>query len=243
VVEHTFGGGSLKVYLSDPVSQVWYDHDEPELPEIANLRKTRLRPGARVFDIGAHQGVVALMLAREVGVSGKVVALEPNPHNATAARKNRELNGMPQLEVVQAAVSDKNGHIIFNEGINGQLDDGTGAEGRQVVESFTIDSLSASFGIPDVVFMDIEGAEFLALAGATSVLASRADFFIEVHVNCGLEKLGGSVDKVLSYFPEKHYYLHARAEKDIEFRPLAKTDPITMNRFFLIAKPKLNPDA
>jgi hypothetical protein len=133
----------------------------------------------KVFDLGAHQGIVALMLAREVGVSGHVVAFEPNPHNAAAAAKNRELNGMPQP------------------------DDGTWDQGRLDVDSVTIDGLADRFGISDVVFIDVEGAEVLALAGASRVLASGADFFVEVHVACGLEKLGGSVDQVLSYFPEE----------------------------------------
>ena len=54
----------------------WYDHDWPELPEIALLKQHGLRPGARVFDIGAHQGVVALMLSKTVGPEGFVLAVE-----------------------------------------------------------------------------------------------------------------------------------------------------------------------
>lgn len=238
VVEHTYGDGRLKVYLADPLSQRWYDHDWPELPEIAILRHTRLHPGARVFDVGAHQGVVALMMAREVGAAGLVVAMEPSPHCIAAAVKNRELNGMHQIELVQAAVSDRLGTLIFNEGENGngQLNDGTGAGRRIRVESVTIDSLADRFGIPDVVFIDVEGAEFLALAGASRVIASGADFFVEVHVGCGLEKLGGSLDLVLSHFPEERFSLIVRAEADAEFRPLVKSAPLTKDRFFLIAR-------
>ncbi|MCE9529874.1 MAG: FkbM family methyltransferase [Planctomycetes bacterium] len=238
VVEHTYGNCILKVYLADPLSQGWYDQDWSELPEIAVLRQTRLRPGARVFDIGAHQGVVALMLAREVGSHGQVVAVEPSPHNISAAVKNRELNGMPQIEVLQAAVSDRRGKLMFNEGLNGQLDDGTGSWGKFEVESMTIDDLADRFGLPDVVFVDVEGAECMALAGASRVLSSGADFFVEVHVNCGLEKLGGTVDQVLSYFPEERFTIVGRKEEDTEFRPLLKTDPLTNDRFFLIARVK-----
>lgn len=64
VVEHTYGAERLKVYLADPMAQGWYDSDWPELPELARLRQSRLRPGARVFAVGAHQGVVAAMIAR-----------------------------------------------------------------------------------------------------------------------------------------------------------------------------------
>jgi FkbM family methyltransferase len=236
VVEHTYGDGRLKVYLADHLSKAWYDKDWLELPEISVLRQTRLRPAARVFNIGAHQGVVALMLAREVGASGQVVAVEPNPHNIAVAAKNRELNEMHQIEVVQAAVSCQSGTLIFNEKLNGQLDDGTGAGGRLRVEAVTIDGLAERFGFPDVVFMDVEGAEFLALAGASRVLDSGADFFVEVHVGCGLERLGGTVNEVLSHFRKKRFSILVRATMDTEFRPLVQSDSLPENRFFIIAR-------
>jgi FkbM family methyltransferase len=236
VVEHTYGGHRLKVYLADPLSQGWYDSDWPALPEFVELRKNRLRPGARVFDIGAHQGVVAAMLACEVGPTGQVIAVEANPHNSQAAVKNRELNGLAHLEILQIAISDRPGMLAFNEGLNGQIDDGTGARGRMAVQAITLDKLAETYGLPDVVLIDIEGAECLALSGGSRVLASDADFFIEVHVGCGLEKLGGSVAKILSFFPEDQFDIMGRAEGEDTFRVLEKDDPLTRDRFFLIAR-------
>ncbi len=57
----------MTVSLEDGLAQGWYDYDWPEVPEITLLGKNSLKPGAKVFDIGAHQGVVALMLAKIVG--------------------------------------------------------------------------------------------------------------------------------------------------------------------------------
>jgi hypothetical protein len=96
-VEHSYGGFFLNIHLSDPLAEGWYDHDWPELPEIALLKRYRLRPGARVFDLGAHQCVVALMMAKIVGPSGLVVALEANSHNATIGRRNRDLNKVTKV--------------------------------------------------------------------------------------------------------------------------------------------------
>lgn len=235
VVEHSYGGMPLKVLLADPLSEGWYDHDWADLPEMAALQHGRLRTGARVFDIGAHQGVVAALLARIVGPTGQVVAVEASPHNCRAAAANRGLNDLPQIEIVHAAVSDRPGTAVFNEGLNGQLDDGSGESGRVTVPAITIDGLAERFGRPDVVFLDVEGAEYLALSAASRVLASGADFFVEVHVGCGLEKLGGSVTTLLSFFPEDRFQLSARAEADEEFRPLRPDDPLTRDRFFLLA--------
>jgi FkbM family methyltransferase len=235
VVEHRYGDGPLRVHLGDPLGQGWYDHDWAQLPEISALRATTLRPGARVFDIGAHQGVVAMMLAREVGASGYVLAVEPNPHNAAVAMKNRDLNALKQIEILEAAVSDQSGTVVFNHGLDGQLDDGTGAGGRMSVACTTLDELADRHGTPAFVMIDVEGAECKVLRGGARVLQTGADFAVEVHVNHGLEKLGGSVDELLSFFPGDRFIVTARAEADLTFRPLAQDDALRRDRFFLLA--------
>lgn len=236
VVEHRYGSGTFKVMLADALGQGWYDNDWNELPEITELRKIKLIPGSQVFDFGAHQGVVAMMFAREVGVSGNVIVVESSRRNADIAAQNATLNGFATIEVVHAAVADKVGTIVFNESLNGQIDDGSGSFGQVVVPSVTVDSLMEKYGQPDVVILDIEGAECMALSAAGSALASDVDFFVEVHVGHGLEKLGGSVEKVLSYFPADQYSRLGRAEADTAFRPLTANDPLFLDRFFLIAR-------
>jgi FkbM family methyltransferase len=240
IVTHAYGGRTLRIYVGDPLASGWYDHDWDELPEIAVLKKARrLQTGALVFNVGAHQGVVAMMLAHEAGPTGRVVAVEANSHNAAVARKNRDLNAMRQLQIVEAAVSDRSGTVVFNEELNGQLDDGSGAHGRRVVPATTLDELARRYGAPAVVFLDVEGAEGLALAGARETVALGADFCVEVHVGCGLEKLGGSVDLVLACFPEDRFTRLVRAEADSTFRPLVADDPLLRDRFFLLGLSRL----
>ena len=236
VVEHVYGSTKLKVFVSDALAEGWYDHDWDQLPEIVALRPY-LRPDGTVFDFGAHQGVVAMMICRELGPLGKVVAVEPNAHNVAALRRNRDLNGCQQLQILHAAVSSKTGSITFNENLNGQLDDGTAVWGKTTVDAVTVDQLAVEIGMPDVVFIDVEGAECLALAGASQVLRSNACFFVEVHVGAGLEKLGGSVAEVLSHFSADRHTLLARAEGDAVFRPFHEEDGLTADRFFLLAIP------
>lgn len=235
VVEHCYGELPLRVYLADPLAERWYDHDWADLPEMAMLRSGSLRAGARVFDAGAHQGIVAMMLGRVVGEHGLVIAIEACRHNVEVMIKNLELNYFPQIHVMSAAISDRMGTVPFNQGLNGQLDDGTGASGRVNVESVTIDSLADKFGMPDLVYIDIEGAECLALSGASNVLRARTDFFVEVHVGVGLEKLGGTAEQVLSYFPPQHYELLGCGVNSKKFHPIALRDTITLSHFFLFA--------
>jgi precorrin-6B methylase 2 len=89
------------------MAQGWYDHDWVDMMiEIEELKKRKLKPGAKVFDIGAHQGVVALLLSRAIGPDGLVVAVEADPWNARAAEINRKLNKAANIRVLNAAAGE-----------------------------------------------------------------------------------------------------------------------------------------
>jgi FkbM family methyltransferase len=212
-VRHSYGGITLEVDLIDPMGQGWYDHDWPEMPEIRILKQHRLRAGATVFDL---------------------VAVEANPHNAAAGKKNVLLNGVRNCTVVHGAVASRSGKIFLNEGMDGQVDDGSGDWGRIEVEAYSIDELAREFRNPAVLFIDVEGYECEVLAGARETLSSYPDCFVEVHVGAGLEKFGGSVEKVLSYFPRTCYELLIGRDGE-EFQPYSQDSSILLQRFFLLA--------
>jgi FkbM family methyltransferase len=236
VVQHRYGEVGLKVELADPLAAGWYDHDWPPLPEMSLLGRGRLRPGARVFDIGAHQGVVAMMLAHRVGPAGQVIALEPNAHNAAMCIRNAELNSFSWLTTLQAAIADREGSISFNSGLNGQAAEMSDYGGVIEVSAVTIDGLSERYGAPDVVFLDVEGFECRALAGASKTLTGFADWFIEVHIGYGLEAAGGSVEQILACFPENRYERFIHRDGNSEATPFESADPsMTSMRFFLTA--------
>lgn len=205
IVEHSYAGHRLRLALRDPLAQGWYDHEWGPQPELELLRQGRLCPGARVFDLGAHQALVALLLAREVGGDGTVIAVEAEPHNARVAAENRELNAAGNLTVLQAAVSDAPGTLYFSEGLNGAVLPG-GRAGKVAVEAVTIDGLAERFGPPDVVVLDVEGYEGKALEGARATLDARGcDFFVEVHDASTLARAGTSADRVVKHFTDRHF--------------------------------------
>ena len=235
VAKHRFGGVDLRVSLRDPLAAGWYDRDWETLSEIAELGRHRLRPGARVFNIGAHQGIVALMLHEAVSPGGHVVAIELSAHNARIAEENRLLNGVAGVTVVNAAVARVDGTITVNEGLNGQVDDGTGQWGLVTVPSISIDSLSHNYGQPDVLFIDIEGYEVEALRGASETLAARPDLFVEVHVNHGIENFGGTAEDVLNILRPLGYSFVVANETRKVFLSIEQSLEVLSDRFFLIA--------
>lgn len=211
VVEHRYGGHPLRVEIRSPYGET-YDRDWPLLGEIAFLGEHALRPGARVFDLGANHGVIAMMLARAVTDSGQVVAVEADAWLAEAVAENARLNDLDQVVSLHAAVGAEEGDLRF--GAHGDVDDGTGKLGRSRVPAVTIDSMAGRYGQPDVVFMDVEGYELEALRGAQETLTRRPDWFVEVHGgDAGLARYGASVRDVVDQFRNLGYDCHVAADQ------------------------------
>ena len=127
-----------------------------------------VRPGMRVVNVGANVGYYALLFADLVGKDGVVLAVEPNPDLCMLLDKSKHANGYAQLCVLRAAVADAvgDGTMVIPEGyaMNAHLGDVAGLDGRIVPTLVsTVDGLWVAgrgfASMPDVVFIDAEGAE------------------------------------------------------------------------------------
>ena len=177
-------------------------------PEVQRAFVELLSPGQVVFDVGAASGLYTVIAARRVGESGRVVAFEPRPDNFSRVRHNVAINRFPHVEVLNLALSDSDGAASFSLGADanrGGLTDvhvEPGRGGTIDVRTATIDTLVADGSIPapDVIKMDIEGAEVEALLGAQRTLAgSHPTLIIEVH---------GRPDELMSTLTRAGYVTH-----------------------------------
>jgi len=231
-VHHTYSGTPLNVWIGDELGRGWYDQDWEPMAELELLQTHKLRPGARVFDLGAHQCVVAILLSRIVGPNGSVVALEATRASVEIANRNRLLNAAENLEIVHAAVAAESGSIVFT--LDGHVENNHEKSANVSVDAFSIDDLAKRYGVPDVLFIDVEGYECKALEGATETLRTKPDCFVEVHGGVGLENFGGTLDKVLSFFPSQDFELFA-AWPDCRFAKFTDKEQFHGRRFFLIS--------
>lgn len=232
-VQHTYGGHPLRVCIADPLGAGWYDRDWPVMHEIELLRTRRLRVGARIFDLGAHQCVVALVMSRIVGPRGQVVAVEASSHDAAIGRLNAGLNDATNLAVLHAAMARRAGEISFDAGGATSSPGGNIGAGERV-EALAVDDLTRRYGAPDLVFVDVEGYELEVLHGAGSTMAANPDWFVEVHTPY-LARYSGSVDEVLAFFPEHRFERWIASDSHPAFRPFAEAGELLSDRFFLVA--------
>jgi FkbM family methyltransferase len=212
VAKRRYGDAALSVHIEDEMGKSWYDHDWRTPAEIETLAaRGRLRTGARVFDVGAHQGVVAMMLGGIVGPTGQVVAVEATAHNADVARRNVAINQLAQVSVMHAAGAETPGVLHFAPRHNGHVA-GAG-EASVAVRAVTVDELTAEHGAPQVVFVDVEGYELHVLRGARRTLDEhRPDLFVEVHMGVGLERFGDA-DDLLALLPDGYEVLVSLTEE------------------------------
>jgi FkbM family methyltransferase len=233
---HTYEGFPLEIFICDTVSKEWYDHDL-ERYEIKFLQRNNLKSGMRVFNIGAHHGVIALILAKIVGPNGKVVAVEMDKHHVEIANINKRNNNAKNLRIIHAAISDTNDKVFFS---HDQIIQTSNNEGKKEVRSITVDDLTRKYGLPSLLYIDVEGYECKVLKGATKTLKYFPDCCLEVHVNNGLEQFGGSLQEIVSYFPQNKYNLFmAPAIHKCHFKPFNIKSKLTNNRFYLVALNKL----
>ncbi|MHB8604252.1 MAG: FkbM family methyltransferase [Thermoplasmatota archaeon] len=135
-----------------------------------------VKPGDVVIDAGANVGYYTLLLARLVGPTGRVHAFEPHPANLAMLRRNIAANSFTNVVIHENALSDRAGKVEFFEHTSlGGHSLGIKEKGREhdaiAVDAVTLDDALATEPRIDFWKMDIEGAEGLALRGATAVLA------------------------------------------------------------------------
>jgi FkbM family methyltransferase len=75
------------------------------------LFKKEIPSGGTVVDVGANIGNYTLVFARAVGPEGRVFAFEPESINLGYSRKNIELNGYRNVEVIPLALGAKKGKL------------------------------------------------------------------------------------------------------------------------------------
>jgi FkbM family methyltransferase len=140
-------------------------------------------PGGIVFDLGGNVGYYTLLSAVRSGPRGRVFVFEPLPRNLEFLKRHLALNRIGNVTVVEAAVADHGGTVRFEEDPStsrGRIGEGGALEVQSIALDDWIDR--GKLPTPDLLKIDIEGAEFLALKGARKMIArAHPPIFLSTH--------------------------------------------------------------
>lgn len=192
-------------------------------PDMCQLIQSYLSPGMRVLDIGAHIGYHTLLMKKQVGPTGEVVAFEPLPENRKLLYTNLALNSLEHaIRIEPFAVADQVSLERLTLGPSSSQarlnasDDGAFC----IVAACSIDAYCALLEWPriDAVKMDIEGAETRAIVGMRETLQRwKPILLIEAH--------GPVADRGLQILVDQDYQLFqvtddGKVHPDDHIRPL-----------------------
>lgn len=188
------------------------------------VMRSILRPNDHFVDVGANIGLFSMIASVEVGEKGAVYAVEALPGNRALLEGNLALNRLRNVQVIPVALTDSDGEINIFPSTNGNLGmaslSASGAKAEPIrVPARTLDSLVADGTVAgcDVLKMDIEGAEELALRGMKGVFAERPPRAVLIEVSESLLAHFSSTPKqVIDFFIKRGYVLRRATFKGLE---------------------------
>lgn len=177
--------GYILVPMEDPalVAMLVEASEYSEAGMIA-VARSLVADGDTVIDVGANIGLVTLPLARQVGESGRVIAVEPSSRSATLVERSVSLNGLSARVTIErcAAGADEGEATLHIPTICGQaslLDIPEDAR-TETVRVRTVDTLLSAGSPVKLVKIDVEGFELEAWRGMARIVEENDDLAVIV---------------------------------------------------------------
>lgn len=174
--------GDKRIACLDSLNFFNYELDE------LKMQYNLIREDDIIFDIGGNYGWYAMHLANKFPKS-KIFSFEPIPKTYNQFLKNKELNNISNIEVLNFGLSDSRGSFSFyfdpNLSVNASLSNVS--DSKNVIEVIcnvdTLDEYVEKNKVEKIDFIkcDIEGAELFALKGALdSLVKFKPKLFVEM---------------------------------------------------------------
>jgi FkbM family methyltransferase len=201
---------SVKLFISDPLPAIAH---EKSVTEVFNRV---IRPTDVVFDVGANLGLHTLTFSR---LAKHVVAFEPNPSLTPNLKKT--VANLPNATLCDVCLTSADGPVQFHisewDHMLSSMSNWSGQPTRAIeVSGRSLDSLLADGSIPkpDVLKVDVEGAELMVFRGADHLFSKpdspRAIIFEEL--NSSSRKLGIADGEAAEFLKAKGYSIYLITE-------------------------------
>lgn len=196
----------ISPYLRDLIYREAYEDTE------ANVLLRALRPGTKVLEIGTGVGFIALLAAKICGARN-VKTYEANPASEQLIRENFALNGVEPDLVMKAMTSDGRS-LTFN--VSDNIISSSAFERDTQSKKITVSSDPFTKVLndynPDMIIMDVEGAEYELFLSVTQYHAK--DILVELHPQIiGQDK----VDEIVRHLAGAGYKVSFTDRKTFHF--------------------------
>ena len=165
------------------------------------------------IDVGANSGFFTLLASNCVGPGGRVMSFEPVPSMHKRLLDNISLNGMKNISVQNAALSNAEGTISFFEGPEGHkgisslrhLDN---AAATLEVKTLPLDSIGSTLAAVNLIKIDVEGAEQLVLEGTVDILRKHHPYLVIEITDEYLRAFGHTAIQLAHFLTELGYRMY-----------------------------------
>lgn len=211
------------IYFIDPVSNLGLQLQKQGTyePETTDVIVSLLSAGDTFVDLGCNEGYFSILAGKICGMQGKVFAIEPQERLWEIIKKNGELNGLSNIELIPYGIGAENGELLlklypstntgassFSDAYNFTISAPwlrSKLYGTQLVKVVTLDHLRYQFPADiKLIKIDIEGFEYEALKGATMLLREKVfkNILIEIHPQAlhGMAQNESGIDELLASY-------------------------------------------
>lgn len=234
-----FGGGVL--YVSPSASLRYMVRPMTRIdPMLLGFVDEYVKPGSVVWDVGANVGFLTFASAFRAGPSGSVVAFEADTWLVGLLRRSSEAqSGGAPVTVLPVAVADSFGVRTFCIAKEARAANHLGGYGRVkftggtnnvFVMAVTLDMMLDQVRAPDVLKIDVEGAEIEVLRGAERVFNEHKPVVL-----CEVAKQ--NTDEITAFFASRGYTLLDAETHNNVARTTFNTIALPPSRFSHIDSP------
>ncbi|MBL0055586.1 MAG: FkbM family methyltransferase [Chitinophagaceae bacterium] len=183
-----------------------------EDPALIGTFDSWLKPDSVFYDLGANIGFYSL-LANRIIITGKIYAFEPSSLNRAVFEEHLRLNirGAHRIQILPFAITDREKELLFtDEAIDGNtyLTSSpvyAASKNRIRIKGYSLDGLlQLGYEKPDIIKIDVEGAELDVLKGAVETIRTcRPRILLATH-DCHLP---GVKEECIRYLQDLGYTL------------------------------------
>lgn len=217
-----------------PTRYYKYFEDDYELNNI-NFINNYVPNSSVIIDIGAHIGLLSIILGKKAGAKGKVYAFEPTLSTYQILKETIRINGMNDRVIpMNAAVAGEDGKAVFyvtdikahnsNSLANNRRNYGN--ERGVEVEVVSVDSFATKRKIDKVDFIkiDAEGAEYGVLKGASKVIEKdRPHMLLALHPN-SITNFGDNLSDIWDFVKSRNYHVYYMSKEIDKHFFVSQTD-------------------